>query len=216
MTNDRDKAVAVLRSVTQFRKWLQAVSTSNIMRTRGRPPSIATLLSRAHSAFLESTRPAYAKPRPGNPSSLMTALLDEGAFASVRKSYGLHHKSIPDRLVLDVLALDEASDEGFQTGAPVSQRYLELQAKVAADLDTLRTEIRRNAKYGGRSVSPVTQRSQIEAVAPQLLLDLAGKRITPETMQSRLRKLQVPFQIPTVRSLRRMAQQKRGQELTSK
>lgn len=185
-------------------------------RQRGRPPSIAAFLLRAHAAYLESTRPAYAKERLHKPSNLMTALLNEGAFAAVRKSYGLHHKSFPDSLALDMLSLDDASDECFEAGVQVSPVYLELQAKVLSEWMARNTAISKNAKDSGQKVREVTQRTQIEAVAPHLLLDLVEKRITPETMQTRLRKLQVSFPIPSVRSLRRMAQQKRGQEPTRK
>lgn len=139
-------------------------------------------------------------------------LFNVGAFANIRRDLGLDHAATPHQLVLDVLTLSEDPDPECEARHPNAPTSATLKKRTIEALEAKRSEIATNAQKSGQKVSNKTQRRQIEAVAPKLLQDLAAGQITPETMQTRLRKLPKSIPIPTVRSLRRMVQEKRGQK----
>jgi hypothetical protein len=176
-------------------------------KQRGRPPLQSTLRMQA----LMASKPDYAKSSPYFHLGLSEKSLDE-SFQLIRKSYGLHHKAYPNNLVIYALAVDEGPDPECEAKNPNARTYADLQKRTAADLMEVKANISNASKKKGQKVHAKTQRSQIEKEAPEILQALATKRITPEAAQTRLRNLPVVIPIPTVRSLRRMAQQKRGQE----
>jgi hypothetical protein len=175
-------------------------------KQRGRPPSQSTLRIQA----LMASRPVYAKPQDPGQSELLNAL--KNYWEVLRENQGLHSKTISDAFALEVIAMDEEQFEAKISGHSLSVERQAVHAKILEELEDKRIAVIGNARRSGQKVSAKTQRSQIETEAPGLLEELAAKGITPETVQTRLRKLPVKVPIPTVRSLRRIAQQKRGQE----
>jgi hypothetical protein len=204
------KSVAVVELVTQLRKLLEAVSISNIASKRGRPPTVATLLSRAQANFFASTRPAHAQQNSNGPTTLTAALLNEGAFDAMRKSYGLNHWAMSDRLILNVLALDEGADSECELRTPDAPTYAALQKRTAEELDAKAYAIARSSKRGGEKLSPETQKSLIESVAPDILMQLGARKISYKVAQKELAAKKLP--VPSERSLRRMIRSKTGQK----
>lgn len=206
MTAEKSLAVVVL--VTLLRNLSVAVSITNIASKRGRPPTIATLLSRVQASSLAKTRQADAPQPSSERSSAMTALLNEGAFASVRKSYGLHHKTIPDSLVLDVLALDEGPDPEYEARYAGALSYAALRERTMAALTSREIAIHCAAVAGG-SKSPGEPRIKlVEKKAPGVIEKLAaGGRYKAAARELENSSLDTS-DIPAERTLRRWIREK--------
>ena len=132
----------------------------------------------------------------------------------IRKNYGLHHKAIPDSLVLDVLAMEEGPDPECEERNPNAMPFSEIQKRTTESLEIKRSEIAKNTKKGGHHTREVTQQSLIEEKAPEVLSQLASGDISYKAAQKQLAEKKLP--VPPERSLRRMISSKTGQKLSGK
>jgi hypothetical protein len=174
-------------------------------KQRGRPPSQATLQKREFNA----KRPTWASTGASKKAlPIQTDLLRalQHYWQLLRQDYGLDHITMPDALVLKVIALDEQRIDALHAGTPPSPQYLRDKAEVDAELEIIRKRIREGASAGGTKPRSPDGFGAFNKKVPGLLNQLKNREIVYKKAIRKIEQAGVSS-VPSDRTLRRWMQQ---------
>ena len=175
---------------------------SKSIRKPGRPPSADTLAQRESQKLLTETRPNYASTNPSYPE-WVKYLISPEPLKVVRQRLGLNHRTIPNSVVYDALAVVEGANKSFAL-------------KTKATIKQCKENIARSTKKGGQHVPDVSLKTSIvqcpEAI--DVIAKFEERRLTYKQFAKALNELRLPT--PSERTLRRWVKMKNGHKLTPK